>query len=520
MSAVITDNTERAGSMKLFKTSLMALAVCVLLGALASCSQNNPQNTDEKTGTDMSDSTVSAEIEVQEEDPTPTSIIKEKFKDSDFGGSDFRILGLDGGVSMYNYISSTFEEIWADEYTGEITNDAIYDRNAKAEEVLNITLVPLWANGTADVSTRITQAVTAGSDDFDVALSSLTDSGSVFQSGYLANYMNFDTIDVTNSWWDKNFVDTFTLFGNRLYWLAGDYELGDDYAVCPIYFNKRILTDAGMDMPYESVREGTWTIDRFYNTLKACEIDLNGDGVLKMADDVVGHIENQDKIKHFVYGCCEKSIEIDSEGGFVINTLSERQINVVERLYQYGYEKGMIYIDSSGTDLNTAFITGHATSYLMNLGSINKFRDMADDFGIVVMPKYDEDQETYGHYISNWFCTVLMSPVTVKDRDYVGTCIETLCGLSTETVNDALYNTLLASKYVRDEESVEMLRICMATKCYDWAVDFSWGGTFASAYNGVYDTGSFNYISAATKSLKVQEKQMEKLLNAVREFED
>ena len=156
----------------------------------------------------------------------------------------------------------------------------------------------------------------------------------------------------------------------------------------------------------------------------------------------------------------------------------------------------------------------------MNLGNINLFRDMADDFGIGPGPKYDEEQKTYGNYISNYVVTSFVCPVTATDRAFIGACIEALGAFSTETVDAALYDTLLASKLVRDEDTIEMLHICMATKVYDWAVDFSWGSTYADAYNSQYDRGTFNFVSMAAKNLKIQQKTMEKLLEKIRAFQE
>ena len=493
----------------------LLLSALLTLPTLSSCSDTTVDNHSETVTSSTEESVQEEEIEL-----TPSAMIRDKFADKNYDGREFRILGPQENAHYYSTISNTFVEIWVEDYTGEITNDAIYDRNAMAEELLNITIVPQWSNGTADINTRIKQAVSSASDDFDAALQSLSNLGTPLQNNELANLKNFETIDVESPWYDKNCTDTFTLFGNKLYWLTGDYMLCDDYAVHLIYFNKRIVTDAGQELPYDSVREGTWTIDKFYNMVKAGEQDLNGDGKLTLGKDVVAHIENHDKIKHWIYGSCEKSIEIDNEGNLKVNTLDERQISVVERLYQYTVEKEMTYSVNDDTSLQKYFNSGLASSYCIGLAQINVFREMADDFGVLPMPKYDENQENYGHYISNFVVTALCCPLTVKDREFSGTCIETLSAFSTETVSSALYDTLLKSKLIRDQDSVEMLQICLATKEYDWAVDFSWGGTFQSAYNNVYDKKTFNYVSEATKALKMQEKLLNKIIDTIAEFED
>ena len=97
---------------------------------------------------------------------------------------------------------------------------------------------------------------------------------------------------------------------------------------------------------------------------------------------------------------CEKSIEIDDEGSFVVNTLSERHINVAEKIYRILVEDKVFY-NSSDPVLNKAFTSGRAVAYDISLALINIFRDMPDEFGILPYPKYEESQENYGHYVSN-----------------------------------------------------------------------------------------------------------------------
>ena len=500
-------------------TTCLLLAV-LLLGTTA-CGNSTVNTAEEETAAAAAQPAAdTAETVVEEKEITASSMITDKFGGVDYEGREFRILGFDVGGHFGNNISNTFMEVWAEEYNGEIINDAIYDRNARSEELLNITIVPQLVTAPSEIQSRTKQAVTAAADDFDVSLQSLSNLGSTLQNNELANFMKFPTIDTSAPWYDKNSVDTFTLFGEKLYWLTGDYMLLDDYAVHVIFFNKNLVTNAGQELPYDTVREGDWTLDKFCAMTKAAEMDLNGDGKMVIGTDIVAHLENHDKIKHWVYGCRERSITINEDKTLIIDTLSERQVNVVERLYHYTVEEGMTYSISDDSQLSPAFKSGLASSYCIALAYINQYRDMVDDFGIVTMPKYDETQEEYGHYISNYAATALNCPLTVNDREFVGTCIDTLSAFSTETVNTALYDVLLTSKLVRDQESVEMLEIALSTKYYDWAVDFPWGGSFETAYNGVYDKKTFNYVSAATSALKAQTKLLERLIDNISEFED
>ncbi len=110
------------------------------------------------------------------------------------------MLGYDVGQHYYNNISPIFNEIWADGYTGEIINDAVFDRNSKTEVLLDIKLEHLF---NSNIPNMIKQAVSSSSNDFTAALGSLSGLGSSFEAGELANLMNFENIDTTAEWYDK-----------------------------------------------------------------------------------------------------------------------------------------------------------------------------------------------------------------------------------------------------------------------------------------------------------------------------
>ena len=151
--------------------------------------------------------------------------------------------------------------------------------------------------------------------------------------------------------------------------------------------------------------------------------------------------------------------------------------------------------------------------------TIGGLRDMEYEFGVIPMPKLDEEQEHYGEYISNGWCTAYGIPMTNQDPERTGIILDAICGFSHETLREALYDVLFGAKYVRDAESVEMLDIIFVSKMYDWAVDFSWGGSFQTLYNGIYDNGQNNFVSQTQKVMKLINKALEKLVNTVAELE-
>ena len=131
----------------------------------------------------------------------------------------------------------------------------------------------------------------------------------------------------------------------------------------------------------------------------------------------------------------------------------------------------------------------------------------------------DSVRSPYGEYISNGWTTAYGIPMTNQDPERTGIILDAICGFSNETLRVALYDVLFGAKYVRDAESVEMLDIIFVSKMYDWAVDFTWGGSFQTLYNGIYENKQNNFVSQTQKVMKLINKAIEKLVNSVQELE-
>lgn len=494
---------------------LLALLLLASYGMMVGCSETTVEEEETTDSAEVSGGEVEETVAEEEEEVTATSMITERHTGTDLGGYEYKVLAPATGEHFYNNIASGINEVYVEEATGEVLNDAIYQRNLSTEELLNITVSPVWSTGdTSGITTQLNNEVLAGSTGYDTVLNRMDFLGTSMQNGNLLNIKNISSIDTDDLWWDKNIVDAFTLFGSKLYFISGDINIFDDFAVEVIYFNKRICDDNALAYPYADVLEGTWTIDKFYEMAKTVELDMNGDGKLDIANDVVGHTEQNDHIRHWIYALGEKSIDINADGSLELMITTERQVSVIDKLYQVMVESAMTY-----TATPDNFLTGCSLFQGDMLGAINKFRDMEDAFGVIPMPKYDENQESYGEYVSNGWTTAYGIPMTNQNPEQTGIILDTLCGYSTDTLRVALYDVLFSAKLVRDTESVEMLDIIFASKSYDWAVDFSWGSNFATIYNNVYNNKTNNYVSDAAKSQKAIVKIIERLVTKIQELE-
>jgi len=500
------------------KKRLTALFLSLLLTALPvlGCSNSQVNSEDGSNTQENTVQTPSTDGQAEEEpaEPTASALVKERYADTDLGGYVYKVLAIPTDGHFYTQVASGINEVYAEELNGEIINDAIFNRNLAAEDTLNIKIEPVWGSGVDGIRTQIHNEVLAGGTEYDAALNRMDYLGTNMQNGDLLNIKGISSINTDDYWWDRNIVDSFTMFGTKLYWISGDLNIFDDFAAEVIFFNKQLCADNGMDYPYGMVLEGTWTIDRFFEMAKTAEQDLNGDGVLKPKDDVVGHCEENDHVKHWMYAMGEKAMDIGPDGELVTRLQEERQIRAVDKLYSLMVEQQMTYTANS-----TEFKAGHVLFLGTMLGPIGGLRDMEYEFGVIPMPKLDEEQENYGEYISNGWTTAYGIPMTNQDPERTGIILDAICGFSNETLRVALYDVLFGAKYVRDAESVEMLDIIFVSKMYDWAVDFTWGGSFQTLYNGIYENKQNNFVSQTQKVMKLINKAIEKLVNSVAELE-
>ena len=149
---------------------------------------------------------------------------------------------------------------------------------------------------------------------------------------------------------------------------------------------------------------------------------------MTVGKDVIGHIEGNDNIKHWIYAMGEKSCD-RQDGNLEVNILTESHISAIDTLFSYMVDKQMTY-----TGAWQDFLKGGIVFCGAMLGPINSLREMEDDFGVIPMAKKDEAQERYGNYVSNGWTTAYAIPMTNKDPDRTGIILEVLCGFSTDTV--------------------------------------------------------------------------------------
>ncbi len=394
--------------------------------------------------------------------PVPEETVEETFSygdalpDSlDFAGRDFRVATYTGGNlthdgGWYNYIQ-------IEETTGDIVNDAAFDRNLEVEERLNTAIVCLEVADWNNVLNHMKNTVSAGEDAYEIVLEcSQGNYTSLIAANMLYDAATLPYIDFSQPYYTKDALETFAIDGHH-YLFTGTYTY-------PLYsgvywlFNKDMWTDYALPDPYEIVREGKWTMDTAQSFVNTVYVDVNGD-TQKDIGDQYGFSTSYEILQYLYLGMGMHGVTYDNDS-FSYDYETERAVDVLVKIMSLA-ETPEAYFNS--TDQWGNFFSGNSLMLLYG-SSLPKLRDLEFTFGFLPMPKFDENQENYKSYMCGGIVCV---PVTISDDDFVGASIEALFSASDRFLVPAYLNKFVDHKILRDEGSVEMYRLLLETASYD-----------------------------------------------------
>lgn len=495
-------------SAKKLLSLLLVVLMLVPLFTFIGC--DNDKNNDDNVDTPSDDKN-----NVQtSDDAETTAYVKQKYGSNDLNGYNFRILSIEQGEHYYRLIDEVLgSEVWYEEDSAESHQHAVFTRNLLAEELLNITIDPLWGGNTADVADKIKTLVMAGGDEFDMALCSLNKLLQLGIDGRLYNYYGIPTFDMNESWWDQELINTYTYKKSYLFAISGDYTIFDDYAVPVIFYNKNVIEDNNLEDPADLVDEGTWTIDAMMEMARKATRDL-GDGTMDV-NDAWGYTDNDHVLTHLLEGCQTFITTIDEEGVPQVVCDSQDFVDTVQYLFN-SIALNTAVGSFNNDDCVDMMLEDRALFYYELLGAINNFRDMESVFSLLPLPKKDINQKNYSSIVNTVWATALAVPLTNKHIDETGTILNVLGGLSTDTVHKSLHEVILGPKLFREKRTVDMLSYALDAKAYDWAKEMSWANPFYQIMRDMYNSKTFTLASSLQSKVKILKKQLKIFLSAAK----
>ena len=179
------------------KQRILGLVLCVVLTAnlLVRCGET-PDPAKETTPV-----TDTAQTEAAETESVETESERKTFDVSgiNYEGYEFRIWNFDNELVNGWNRKDIPDDMYSAEQTGDMLNDAVYNRNKTVEEALNITFTVENRNDDR-MSTGLHQAVAGGSQDVDVLFPRFYLMPALVNKGDLLNMANVDFRDPQAPW--------------------------------------------------------------------------------------------------------------------------------------------------------------------------------------------------------------------------------------------------------------------------------------------------------------------------------
>ncbi|MBE6612698.1 MAG: hypothetical protein E7632_09415, partial [Ruminococcaceae bacterium] len=246
-----------------------SLSIILLTALLASASCGSTGIQTDTTASDGGETTAAPVS-----DTTVVNLESSGLEIKDFGGDDFNVFELDE--------SSVYFCIDADESNGEPFNDAIFKRNAKIEDKYNINIIttPCASN---KFNATVRQIINSGDGEHDLVYGTMEHLFGRSREGLFLDWSTLPYTDLDAVWWDKQVVDQLTI-GDKIYVMEGDISAHAETRVYTMLFNKQMCRDLNLEMPYQLVRDGKWTVDAFKGYITDVNNDLNGDSKMDTED--------------------------------------------------------------------------------------------------------------------------------------------------------------------------------------------------------------------------------------------
>ena len=412
----------------------------------------------------------------EDEDPPSTEAARDiAYPEADYGGYEFRMLvpGPDTGF-WYN------TEMYAEEENGDPINDAIYRRAKDIEEMHNIKIVNIESQGSKAQLAR--KSVLAGDNSYDMLLMEMGggDVQSLAAEGHLVNLKTVPALNLDMRWWDQKCVEGMSLMG-KLFNATGEISYYRFRTTEVILFNKEMERDLGLENPYQLVKDKKWTIDKMIKMMKDVAKDLDGDGKMTQ-EDQFGIVIYTSVVSTGMFGAGELMSKKNSDDIPELVMNNDRLISVVENYFEFVLDSDIAFdwarlgiAEPYNVGLQI-FEEGRALFDFNGMHAVPNLRQMETDFGILPIPLYDEKQASYGHIANSYVTPFTCIPADSPDLDRTGIIIDALARKGMERITPAYYDVSLNGKFVRDEDSSEMMDLVFSTLVYDICFYYDFGG--------------------------------------------
>ena len=382
--------------MKKITKILCLLLTLVMLGSLVACTFGDGEETSEVDG-----GTVGT---VMQTDGYGQEVYTDTTAGLSFGGKVINILVR----SEEQYLRE-----WFSESPTSNVDQQVHARNVTVEDALKVNLnyiVQAEGANCEDFYTKVTNTAQSGLGGIDVVSGFAAYATNPNAMPYYVNWFDSEKLPHLNldrKYWNQNYQRDAEAFG-KLYVNVGDMNLSLYDRCMVVFFNKAKVASYIKDGNgksvnlYELVQSGEWYYETFYNMIKDVYEDTGSVENQPDPEDFFGvtGIKGSEASDAFLYSLGGMLSETDTDGSHRLVTESnlEKLGNIYDDMVEFWYSSGAYMPSTSGENYDV--FTGGNALFTVDVvwhysAGLTKLHAMTDGYGIIPMPKYDENQKEY-----------------------------------------------------------------------------------------------------------------------------
>ncbi len=393
--------------------------------------------------------------------------------DLNYGGYEFTIL-----CDQAQYGKS-----FADVYTGDTINSAIFERSKVVEERLKITFNVIRELGGYNNMTDFVQKLTAAGENYDLVLAYNLTPATMAIQGFLYDMNKTEYINFDKPWWGEELLQNVSI-GNKVFFTGDNSSWNNLRNMLGVFVDKQMFADkhSGMsaDDLYDLVENKQWTMEKMFELVaNTYEEKDNIEGV--SAGDVFGlSCGNSVWMEAWYFAAGFLTLEQNTAGEWDFSIGTTRSVDFVDWFKSKYYGNNDCY--KFDPEQYAMFKEGRVQFYVSALSMVEQ--GLKQEFAVLPLPMYDaEIQNGYKTHFSNTY-DMYCIPIQTADPNRSSAVLECLASEAYRRIAPAYFETYLKQRNVSDDRLQKMYDIIRDGIVFDSGVLF--GELFIENDNPVY----------------------------------
>lgn len=428
------------------KTITLLLLAAMLTGTLAACGQTENETT---AGAGTTATNVDTTPETEE------TTLLEGLPTADYAGADFRVYGAQGinGLELPTTIQFSVGET-----TGEIVNDTLFARKAFIEDHFNVAMTEIIEEAGYVDPNKVLKQVQAGDTSFEMFYADIAAQGYPLAiGGGLHPFNTVENVHLDQIYWEQKGIEALTI-GEKLFFPVGPITPRFYGSAYVILFNQDMATEEGLPDFYSMVSEGEWTFDVMIECARQVTTDTDGDGKLTDNDRIgLGYEVLTPEATMFGFGY--HYVE-NVDGKLRVMLDDEHLISAMQKMAAFLQEDCCVWFHGGGKyDEVKMYTEGNLLFYNPCTFCLADFRELDYEYGILPMPKENNEQPEYIVYGQPWAIACPYIPVTVTGEtlSMTGMLVDAMAAYGYEEVRPAVFENVIQAKGTRNEQSAAII---------------------------------------------------------------